>query len=876
MDDDHAALRKRIATLEKINAALMHRVERSVDTSASAYALFERTITLQDRVDQYTRELEAKHAELTVTLAQLRASEDLLARTGEAARVGGWELDLRSGVVRWTAQTRRIHEVSADFVPTLDNVFEFYPAAAAEQLRAAVAACRSEGAPWDLELPFVTAQGRQLWIRVQGRAELERGRAVRLSGPFQDTTARREVEEAVRRERRRLEYVIEGTRAGTWEWQVQTGDVVVNDYGVQMLGYAPHEFRLISKDHWWSLVHPDDVDRARGMLRAHLTGLCPYVDQEFRVRHSDGHWVWVQQRGKAVDTGAGGVPRLVAGTVLDVTERRAADDRLRETNRQLTEAESRARHLADVAEAANRSKSEFLANVSHEIRTPLNGVLGMTALLRDTPLEPDQRRLVDTISTSGELLLGVINDILDLSKIEAGRLDIRPEAFVVRDLLEGLAASLAIRAHQAGLELVCLVEPAVPHVLVGDAARLQQVLTNLAANAIKFTHAGAVVVRVSPFLVLGREATLRFSVQDTGIGIPADKVETIFDKFTQADGSSTRRYGGTGLGLPISRQLVELMGGTIGVVSREGAGTEFSCLVPFGLPETVTPPPAAPPILQGVPVLVVDDHHAHRELLSSMLSGWGMAPATTADGPSALGLLRDAAAAGRPFKAVIVDAVMPGYDGPTLEALIRGDGALGSPVLVRMVPLGMRVDAPGEARPDGVVVKPARHVEMRRVLCDVIGGVTAPPPVVASPPRSRQARRAAARVLVAEDNLVNQRVALGMLSKLGVEADVAGSGIEAVRAIDGAAYDLVLMDVQMPDMDGLEATRVIRETAAVERRPHVPIVAITAHAMQGDRERCLAAGMDDYLSKPLSLAGLESMLDRWLEQASSPDQGLET
>jgi PAS domain S-box-containing protein len=860
MDETVDALRKRIITLEKINTALMHRVERSVDTSASAYALFERTITLQDRVDQYTRELEAKHAELTVTLAQLRASEDLLARTGEAARVGGWELDLRSGAVRWTAQTRRIHEVPPDFVPTLETLFGFYPAAAAEQLRAAVEACRSEGTPWDLEVPFVTAQGRHLWVRVQGRAELEQGRAVRLSGPFQDTTARREVEEAIRRERRRLQYVIEGTHAGTWEWHVDTGDVVVNDYGAQMLGYTPLDFRLLSKDRWWALVHPDDAEGARGMLQAHLEGGCPYVDQEYRVRHHDGHWVWVQQRGKVVEQGDGALPRLVAGTVLDVTARRLADDRLRETNRQLTEAESRARQLADVAEAANRSKSEFLANVSHEIRTPLNGVLGMASLLRDTPLAPDQRRLVETISTSGELLLGVINDILDISKMEAGRLDITPTAFVVGDLLEGLAASLAIRAHQAGLELVCLVDPGVPPVLVGDVARLRQVLTNLTANAIKFTQAGDVIVRVSPLVLVGREAAIRFSVQDSGIGIPPQKVDEIFEKFTQADGSTTRRHGGTGLGLPISRQLVELMGGAIGVESPEGTGSEFWFTLPLTLPATAPVSLPSPPILEGASVLIVDDHHAHRELMTALLSGWGMVVTAAAEASTALRLLRDAAQRGTPCAVVIVDAVMPGYDGPTLEALIRGDAALGAPALVRMVPLGMRAEAQGEGRPDGVVVKPPRRVELRRVLCDVLGG--APPPRAPEAPHtSRQSLRASARVLLVEDNLVNQRVALGMLAKLGVEADVAGTGVEAVRAFDGATYDLVLMDVQMPDMDGLQATRIIRETAAIERRPHVPIVAVTAHAMQGDRERCLAAGMDDYL-----------VLDRWLDgQSRTPE-----
>jgi len=682
---------------------------------------------------------------------------------------------------------------------------------------------------------------------------------------------RKRVERILRKSEEKYRLLFENAVEGIYQTTPDGRIISANPSLVSILGFDSSQeltmyFEDIEKQHY---VNPGDRDIFKRIVETE--GVIRNFETQLFKKGGASIWVSLNARTVRDDTGA---VHHYEGFLKDITERKHAEKDLLDANQRLEETTARANMMAAKAEVANRAKSEFLANMSHEIRTPMNGVIGMNGLLLDTELTDVQRHYAETIRSSGESLLTLINSILDFSKIEAGKLDLEILDFDLESLLNDFIVVMAAQAHEKKLELVCDMSPQIPVLLKGDPGRLRQILNNLTGNAIKFTQTGEVVIRVILENETEEEVLLRFSVKDTGIGIPEDKMALLFDKFTQVDTSTTRRFGGTGLGLAISKQLAEMMGGKIGINSQEGLGSEFWFTIRLKKQKTAPmPQPSSLADLSGLRVLIVDDNATNLEILNIRMSSWHMRVTETSNGHDAIEALGKAFEENDPFLVAVIDMQMPGMDGEELGRAIKSESRLLHTRMVILTSMGVRGDAQYFSKMgfDAYLTKPVNTLELKKVLSQVFE---------TRKDRSKQSqpiitRHTAheirnlfsdckARILLVEDNIVNQKVALLNLKKLGLDADIAANGQEALTALETTSYDLVLMDMQMPVMDGYEATRQIRNPNSIVRNHKIPIIAMTANAMVGDREKCILEGMNGYLCKPIDPQELVEELGKWL------------
>ncbi|MDY6803668.1 MAG: response regulator [Cyanobacteriota bacterium] len=674
---------------------------------------------------------------------------------------------------------------------------------------------------------------------------------------------RHQAEAALREREERYDLAVSGTNDGVWDWDMRTNEVYYSPVWMKILGYEDNNLLLQELSTWSDNVHPNDLEGAIRDITAHLEGKTKLYENTHRMKHRDGHYLWTAAKGRCIRDKNGVANRLV-GTMTDITKRVQAQEELRTAKVE--------------AEVANKAKSEFLATMSHEIRTPMNAVIGMTGLLLDTELSDVQREFTEIIRNSGDALLAIINDILDFSKIESGKLELEEQTFNLRNCIEESIDLLAPRAAGKGVELAYLMMPETPETIVGDITRLRQVLVNLLSNAVKFTAKGEVVVRVESRLleetgetqVVGEAITksaanntyeFRFAVQDTGIGIPQQRMERLFEAFSQVDASTTRQYGGTGLGLAIGKRLTQMMGGTMWVESQMGKGsTFFFTIKASGVPSSpLWNRPLVANVLAGKSLLIVDDNATNRLVLKLQTKSFGMTSQEAESGEEALSILRG----GQKFDLAILDMQMPHMDGVMLAAEIRKLPGWEDVPLVMLSSMGHFDRSESDSHPlfAAYLNKPIKQSQLYNISIDIFDkNASVPSPVQASEPDLLLGERLPLKILLAEDNAVNQKVAINILNNLGYRADIAGNGLEVLEALRRQPYDVVFMDVQMPEMDGLTATRVLCERRSPSERPR--IIAMTANAMESDRDACLEAGMDDYLSKPIRLEALIAALNK--------------
>jgi PAS domain S-box-containing protein len=724
--------------------------------------------------------------------------------------------------------------------------------------------CFDARRPFRMEYRLRRHDGEYRWLTDQGAPWFDAfGNFEGFIGSCIDVTDSIRLFQALQESEQRWKFALEGSGDGVWDWDLTTGKVFYSPRWKAMLGFADEEIGE-GLDEWAERLHPEDREECHAALERHFRGETPDYSSEHRVRCRDGSYKWILDRGMVVSRAPDGQPRRLLGTHSDITERKRGEEALRKAR--------------DEAESAARIKSQFLANMSHEIRTPMNAVIGLTELVLDTDLDPKQEDYLGKVLGSSRHLLGILNDILDFSKIELGRIELENRKFLPESLLADISDLFSVAAENKGLEFFLEVAPDVPKRVLGDPLRIRQVLVNLVGNAVKFTDRGEIHIRLD---VGGREGDallLRFSVRDTGIGLSEHEAARLFRPFTQADSSTTRRFGGSGLGLAISRQLAELMGGGIAVASRAGEGSTFALTV------RVQPAPMRdgsqnPHALRGIRVLVVDDQETARVILKQILCSWDIRVETSASGEDALRKIQKAHEEEEPFELLLLDWRMEGISG--LELVRRVDAAAGRrelrrPSSVVMVTAHSKERLLAEAgrtatRIDAVLTKPVMASLLLETLLAVhpVHGHAGTPPARAgsAPVREVVAALRGARVLLVEDNALNQMVAMEFLKKTGVEVTLATHGGEAVEQVRLNRFDVVLMDLQMPVMDGYKATRLIRQLPGGR---DVPIIAMTAAVMQQDREAAREAGMDDHISKPIDFGELVNVLVRCMGRKTAP------
>ena len=663
-------------------------------------------------------------------------------------------------------------------------------------------------------------------------------------------------EQKLASQKEQLQLAYEAANLGLWDWRPQTNELFTNDIWETMLGYSPKTFADTTEKKK-NLVHPDDLDDALKAANEHMAGNTEMYRYIYRMKSADGNWKWIDDFGKVVKRDAAGKALRMIGVHIDITDTKVLEKELFEAK--------------EKAETATEAKSNFLANMSHEIRTPMNAVIGMAHLALGTELDDRQRGYIQTVHQSANSLLGIINDILDFSKIEAGRLEIETIPFRLDEVLENLGNLIALKAQEKGLELVFQTDPDVPHSLMGDPLRLGQILLNLAGNAVKFTEKGEIVIRTHLIHEKEDNIKLEFEVADTGIGMTPEQCGKLFQSFSQADTSTTRKYGGTGLGLAISKNLVELMHGDIRVESEYGEGTQFIFNACFKRAEAVegTKRHTTPVNLEGLHVLVVDDIESTREMMKAVLESFSFRTTTASSGEQAIELLK-AESEDDPYKLVVMDWKMPGMDGIEASRKIKSMGDLPSiPTIIMATAYGREeaLLAAEDVGLEGILVKPFTPSTLLDNIMQVFGneggGLLLGNKRKADITQQDLSGIRGAQVLVAEDNKINQQVAQDLLAQAGLSITIVNNGRECLEKLKEAAFDVVLMDIQMPEMDGFDATGHIREDAAFN---DLPVIAMTANALAGDREKCLQAGMNDYVSKPIEPEKLFLTLLKWIPQ----------
>jgi PAS domain S-box-containing protein len=822
-----------------------------------------------------------EYTDRRILVDALRAHEQRLADAQRIAQVGSWDVDLHTSETTWSDQLYEIFEADrATYHVVRGGFLDFLHPDDVPAIRQSMADALAGADEFAFDARVVLSGDRQRWVRGRGAVERDaEGTAVRMGGTVQDITDLRVANDQVIEANRRLNLLQQMSAAAN---QAQTL--------AEALELAAVGLPLFTD---WRAVGVFDLDGDGGIELVNNYGELAHPDPELALACAAAGSITVGEPDWEPTTHSMvSIPVTVRGRVTcvvqvlsdEVPPDQMSYELMSQIASQLSLVAERELAATELAEArddameASRLKSEFLATMSHEIRTPMNGVIGLNDLLLRTDLDDHQRRLAEGLQSASLTLLAIITDLLDLSKIEAGKLELEAADFDVRSVFDMTAAVLSGPAHEKGLELVVACHPEVPTYLNGDSVRFGQILSNLGSNAVKFTDRGEVVIQASVVEETPSQVVLRVDVSDTGVGLAAGARDHLFDSFTQADPSTTRRHGGTGLGLAISRQLAHALGGEIGVTSEPGQGSTFWFTARFDrATATTTVRRPLPHLLAGKRVLVVDDNETNRFILTEQLASWRLRAVAVASAEEALATLREAARSGRPFDAALLDLMMPGIDGLELARRVRADPTIARTTLL-LLSSDQTVGA-REAKAAGVeasLSKPVRHSELFDHMVSMLASeiTERPSPQGRSRPAPQSGPALGLRVLVVEDNAVNQLVATGLLENLGCTVDLAQDGVEAVEMLTGEhSYAAVLMDCRMPRMDGYDATRVVRAREPSDTR--VPIIAMTASVLAGERERCLDAGMDDFLTKPVDSAELERVIRRWtrVDTPAAPGTG---